>query len=485
MRRLRRIALLLSLAAAVWMLVPGCAVNPVTGKRELSLVSPQQELALGQEGYTAATAEYGVYDDAAMQQYVNEVGQKVARASHLPSLAWHFTVLDDPTVNAFAMPGGYIYITRGILAHLNSEAQLAGVLGHEIGHVTHRHTAEQMTQQSLYGLGLGLAAAVSPTVAKYSDLAQQGLGLLFLKYSRDDERQADELGVQYATAAGYDPREIPSTYAMLKRVSDEAGQRLPGFLSTHPDPGDREVTTANLARAAATGKAGLAVNERGYVQRLDGIVFGNDPRQGYFSGDDYIQPVMRFRMSFPAGWQHQDSRSAVVAQATDKSAVMQLTVAAEAKGSPAERVAQLQAKGTVTGAQGRAETVGGAPAWIGRVTLPGQQGAAVEAVAGFIRRDTTMFEVLGRSAQAGDAKETLILASMRSFRTLTDAALLHPTPDRVKVYKVAQVGTLEATLQKLGAPASQLQTDAILNDLETDGTVMAGNLLKVVVPGKR
>ena len=151
------------------------------------------------------------------------VGQKVARASHQPGLAWHFTVLDDPTVNAFAMPGGYIYVTRGILAHLNSEAQLAGVLGHEIGHVTHRHTAERITQQQLYGLGFGLASALSETVRRYGDLAQQALGLLFLKYSRDDERQADELGVDYAAKAGYDPREIPSTYAMLKRVSDQAG----------------------------------------------------------------------------------------------------------------------------------------------------------------------------------------------------------------------------------------------------------------------
>jgi predicted Zn-dependent protease len=472
----------------VGLLAPGCAVNPVTGKSELSLVSPQQELQIGSEGYKAVVAEYGVYDDPALQAYVNEVGQKVARASHLPNLAWHFTVIDDPTVNAFAMPGGYIYVTRGILAHLNSEAQLAGVLGHEIGHVTHRHTAEQMTQQQLYGLGLGLASAFSSTVRRYGDLAQQGLGILFLKYSRDDERQADELGVAYSTAAGFDSREMPGTYSMLKRVSDQAGQRLPGFLSTHPDPGDREVTTAALARAATQGKTGLIVNERVYVQHLDGIVFGADPRQGYFAGDEYLQPQMRFQMTFPAGWSHQDSRTAVAAQEPAQQALMQLSTADAGALAPAEYVQQLTSKGAITSGRGAPETIGGRSAWVGHVTLPPQQqgAAAVEAAAGFVRwTESLTFQVLGRSQQAGDANESKIYASLRSLRPLTDPARLSPIPDRVKVQRVAQGGTLEATLRTLGAPAGLLQTIAILNDMDTGDTVMAGNLLKVVIPGKR
>ena len=162
-------------------------------------------------------------------------------------------MLDDPIVNAFAMPGGYIYITRGILAHLNSEAQLAGVLGHEIGHVTARHCAKQMTQQQMLGLGLAVGSALSSTFRQYSAAAQQALGLLMLKYSRDDETQADELGIRYATAAGWDPREIPATYAMLKRISDSSGQRLPAFMSTHPDPGDREQRTSRARRAGGGG----------------------------------------------------------------------------------------------------------------------------------------------------------------------------------------------------------------------------------------
>ena len=483
MKRIPRLVLSL---VVLGILAPGCAINPVTGQRELSLVSPEQELQIGSEGYKAVVAEYGLYDDPALQAYVNEVGQKVARTSHQPGLVWHFAVLDDPTVNAFAMPGGYIYITRGILAHLNSEAQLAGVLGHEIGHVTRRHTAERITQQQLYGLGLGVASAFSETVRRYGDLAQQGLGLLFLKYSRDAERQADELGVAYATGAGYDPREVPSTYATLKRVSDQAGQRLPGFLSTHPDPGDREVTTAALAKQAMQGKTGLTVNGRGYVQRLDGVVFGSDPRQGYFAGDEYVHPALRFQLTFPAGWKHQDTRSAVTAQEPGQQAVLQLTLADAGTLAPAAFVQQLGGRGTFADVSGRPETIGGFAAWVGRVSLPQPQGAAVVAAAGYIRRaDSLMFQLLGRSQQPGDANDAKIYASLRSFRALTDAARLAVRPDRVKVEKIVTTATLEATLRRLGATESLLQTDAILNNLQADETVMAGTLLKVVVPGKR
>src|SRR5580765_7861656 len=199
-------------AAVLAWAAAGCAINPATGKKEFTLVTPAQEAALGREGYTAAIAEYGQYDDAAVSAYVDSVGRRVAAASEEPALPWRFTVLDDPVVNAFAMPGGYIYVTRGLLAHMQSEAQLAGVLGHEIGHVTARHSAKQITQQELAGVGLGLVSAVSPTFRRYSSTAEQALGLLMLKYSRDDETQADELGVRYASLSGYDPRDIPGTY---------------------------------------------------------------------------------------------------------------------------------------------------------------------------------------------------------------------------------------------------------------------------------
>jgi len=484
-----RLALLLStllLASALATSGVSCATNPVTGKRELSLVSTSQELAIGKDGYGAVISEYGVYDDPKLQAYVDSIGQALARVSHLPNLDWKFTVLDDPTVNAFAMPGGYIYITRGILAHLNSEAQLAGVLGHEIGHVTARHSARQITQQQLASLGLGVASILSQTVQQYSQAAQTALGLLFLKYGRDDENQADELGVGYATQAGWDPREIPATYQTLGRVGAKSGQSLPTFLSTHPDPGDRQARTTELARAAAAGKTGLRVASRGYVSRLDGVVFGDDPRQGYFEGDQFYHPGLAFQLRFPAGWKHQNARSAVAAQEPNKAAVMQLTLENAGTFTPAQYFANLQATGKIGSADGTSETVGGYSAWVGRLGVPQQDGSTVVLLAAGIRRTADQFyRVLGQSAAAGDANAAAILSSARSFRALTDAARLGATPHRLKVVSAPRAGTFQALMTGFGTQGASLEDLAILNNAELGGDVRSGEQLKTVQAGRR
>jgi predicted Zn-dependent protease len=471
-------------------LVAGCATNPVTGHHELSLVSTAQEDQIGREGFQAVVAEYGTYDDPKIQAYVDTVGQRLAKVSHLPNLAWKFTVLDDPVVNAFAMPGGYIYITRGILAHLNSEAQLAGVLGHEIGHVTARHTANRMTQQQLAGLGLGIAEAFSPTMARYSQVAQTGLGLMFLKYGRDDETQADELGVTYATAAGYDPREIPSTYAMLKRVSDRAGQGLPSFLSTHPDPGSREERTHGLAERAAAGKTGLATRGRAYLQKMDGVVFGKDPRQGYLEGNHYYHPQLRFQIAFPEGWKVQDTRSAIRAVSAEEgsqpSSQMEVTLAAKNALSPEAMVAELERSGRIVASRGGAETIGGYPAWVGRIQVPGDPGVVTVLAAALVRKSPEqMFEIIGKSPEPGDNGETQILGAARTLRDLADPARLAAQPDRVKVVAAPRHSDFQGLVQSLGAQAIGIDETEILNNTDGDQSVNAGELIKIVVPGRK
>ena len=464
------------------LLASSCAMNPVTGRREVTFVSPAQELEIGRQGYAPVLAEYGLYADPALQSYVNTIGQRVARVSHLPDLEWHFTLLDDPSVNAFAMPGGYIYVTRGLLAHLGSEAQLAGVLGHEIGHVTRRHTAAQMTQQQLYGAGLALASVVSRTVQSYSGPAQQALGLLFLKFSRTDETQADELGVEYATKAGFDPREIPATYHMLARLGEASGQRLPGFLSTHPDPGDRERVTARLAEQAVAGKTGLVVNAASYLPRLDGVLYGQDPRQGYFVGDDYFHPTMRFHLRFPAGWSHQESHASVVAMEPGQSAGMQLSVAPGAAGtSAAAFVAGLKGAGSVAGTNGATESIHGLESWVGHldVTPAGQPKELL--AAGFVRTNAALLQVLGQARTAGDVNEAAIFTAIRSLDVLSDASRIAVAPDRVRVRAADGAGTFEALLRRLGADPARFADDALLNDRDLSANVAAGALLKFVV----
>ncbi|MGD2068949.1 MAG: M48 family metalloprotease, partial [Gemmatimonadota bacterium] len=173
-------------------LVAGCARNPATGERQLSLIGERQEIEMGREADQQIVASIGLYDDEALQSYVDGLGQRLAATSERPDLPWTFRVLDDPTVNAFALPGGFVYITRGIMGHLTSEAELVGVLGHEIGHITARHSVNQISKQQLTQLGVGLGMVLVPELQNFGGLASLGIQLLSLKFSRDDENQADE-----------------------------------------------------------------------------------------------------------------------------------------------------------------------------------------------------------------------------------------------------------------------------------------------------
>src|SRR5688572_21507744 len=197
-----------SIIATLLVLVVGCAVNPVTGKKQVSLMSEAQELALGAESDPQIIAQFGLYEDAEMKSFIEKHGQEMAAISHRPNLQFHFRILDSPVVNAFAVPGGYVYFTRGIMAHFNNEAEFAGVLGHEIGHVTARHSVDQYTKSTIAQVLMIGGLIVSKELRAFANEANMAMQLMFLKYSRDHESQSDELGVEYSTKIGYDAREM-------------------------------------------------------------------------------------------------------------------------------------------------------------------------------------------------------------------------------------------------------------------------------------
>src|SRR5213076_2108003 len=319
-------------------LVAACATNPATGARQIMLVSESQEIAMGRDYDRQVVASIGLYPDSGLQRYIQQFGTRLAATSERPDLPWTFRVVDDPVVNAFALPGGFIYVTRGILAHLNSEAELAGVVGHEIGHVTARHSVSQMTKQQLAQLGLAVGAIASPDAGRYAGLASQALGVLFLKYSRDDESQADELGLRYLRRAAYDAREMPHVFEMLARVSQaQGGGRVPEWLATHPDPENRRSRIERDIAAGPQSSAGTAVNRDSYLQRLDGLVFGTNPREGYFKGGEFFHPDLRFWIAFPAGWKTSNEKEAVAAVSPDQDALVELSLAKEASADAAAR----------------------------------------------------------------------------------------------------------------------------------------------------
>ena len=320
----------------------GCVRNPATGKLQLNLLSESQEVELGKQAKQEAEQAYGVYQEKPqLNGYVEGIGKQLAAKTDRPNLPWSYEIVDDASVNAFALPGGPIFITRGILAHLNSEAQMAAVLGHETGYVAARHSANQLSKQQVAQLGLGIGSVLSPVVSSVAGVASVGLSVLFLKFSRDDETQADELGFRYMTKVGYDPTQMIPLFEMLDRVSKREGVgKTPEWLQTHPDPGNRLAETQKRLKTELKGSTqGMKVEREKYLQMIDGIVYGEDPRQGYFKGDTFYHPELKFQWKLPSGWKHQNTPQAVAAASPKEDAILQLQVAG--KMSPDEAAQKL------------------------------------------------------------------------------------------------------------------------------------------------
>ena len=231
---LRRLVAILTLVALSGAL--SCAINPVTGKKEIMLIPESQEIEMGKSTDESIRQEYGFYEDPALTAYVEKVSRRIVPYTHRNKLEYHFAVLDTPIENAFAAPGGYIYVTRGLLAMMNSEAELATVIGHELGHVNARHSVREYSKQLLLTGGLVLGSVLSKDVAKVAPYLMVGLQVLFLKFSRDDEYQADSLGVLYSRNAGYSPSQMIPFFRSIQKLEEKAGggTKLPNFLSTHP-----------------------------------------------------------------------------------------------------------------------------------------------------------------------------------------------------------------------------------------------------------
>src|SRR5687767_444336 len=305
------------LALIVAATLAACATNPVTGKRELSFMSEAQEIQTGQELDAQVRQQMGLYEDDELQRYVQDLGMSLAKQSQRPNLPWSFAVVDSPAVNAFALPGGFIYITRGILPYLDNEAQLVGVLGHEIGHVTARHSAQQYTRSMGTSLGMLIGSIFVPQVGPLTDLAAGGLGVFFLRFSREAELQADALGAEYAATGGWDPVQVPQFLQTLARIAETTDRNgVPNWLATHPQPdnrAERVMETVKKVRAAGASGTG-AVDRDGYLSRIDGIVFGDNPEDGIVRGNVFLHAPLRFALEFPVGWEITNSDEQVVAQ---------------------------------------------------------------------------------------------------------------------------------------------------------------------------
>jgi predicted Zn-dependent protease len=472
-RCLRRLVLLpIALAFA------GCATNPVTGKRELALVSEQQEISMGLDAAKAATEEMGAYPDAALQEYVTGIGMAMAKASERPTLPWSFTVIDDPVVNAFALPGGPVFITRGILGYMNSEAQMASVLGHEIGHITARHSVRQLSRAQLAQIGLIGAMIARPDLQGLGDLGSQGLGLLFLRFGRDDETQADMLGFQYMTRQRYDPEEMAEMFRTLDRTSGDE-RRTPQWLSTHPDPGNRVARTEERIAAWQRPAEPIVVNREPFLRRLDGLVFGDDPQQGFFRQEVFFHPSMKFRLDFPAGWKTQNARTQVAGVSMAEDAVIVLTLAGKEGPAAAARAfaAQqgVQATGTTT------DRVNGLPAATVQFLAQTEQ-AVLAGYATFVELDGTTYRVLAYTSRDRiGTYDAAFRRTLGSFQRVTDPEVLNVKPRRIRLVELRERMTL-AEFQERYPSVIPVEQVAIINGAASPSASFgAGTTLKRVV----
>ncbi len=497
-KRLRFATLRVLALAVLVTLASGCAVTSrdiVTGKKRGFGYSWEQQVQIGRESDPQIVSQFGKYDQRTLDTYVDGIGQRLLAVSHLRraetsaevrNTRFTFRVLDSPVVNAFALPGGYIYVTRGLLAHVENEAQLAVVIGHEIAHVARQHSARQAFEAQRSQLGLIAGAVVGQavlggnTAENVLNIGGQGLQLLQLKYGRDDETEADQLGVEYATLAGYRAEEGSDFFNSLKRLSQQGGSTLPEFLSTHPDPGNREVRVRQLAQewASRAPTPPTAVREAEYDAQIDGIVFDENPRQGFVENGTFYHPDLRFQFTVPQGWQLQNDAAQVLLGPQGGGAIAQMTISNQPSAEAAARAASAQQGATLVNSG--ATTINGLSAY--QVVIDGQtQQGVIRAAYVFIEYNGAVYQLAGQSTQQGFSQfQNAFSQFFGSFRALTDSRILAVQPVRLSLRDVTRAATFRSLLPSnlpAGVTADEL---AIVNQTTLDAQVPAGTRIKTI-----
>jgi predicted Zn-dependent protease len=471
---------IMGLACACF-LFESCAVNPVSGKKQVVFMSEAQEIAMGQQADPEIVAYFGLYEDAALQKFINEKGQQMAAVSHRPNLKYEFKIVDSPVLNAFAVPGGYVYFTRGIMAHFNNEAEFAGVLGHEIGHITARHTVIQQRNAMLGQIGLIAGVVLVPELAQFAEPLSAGVGLALLSFGREAERQSDELGVEYATKINYDAVEMAEFFKTLERQSEKSGgSSVPEFLSTHPSPAGRYATVKKLAEEWRL-KVDLEnpkVNRNEYLKLIDGLVYGEDPRQGFQEDGKFYHPELKFEFPVPTNWNLQNSPSMVQMAPKDGKAIINFSLSQSTSLSDAATKVLEQYK--LERIESNAATVNGLEALV-LVADQKQEQLTIRTLTYFIKYGNYIYQIMGiTSATDYNTLRPVFLGTMQNFKELKDAEKLNRKPDRVKIKTLTQAGTLAESFQRFNQPDSKFDELAILNGMLLSDRLQAGTLIKVI-----
>jgi predicted Zn-dependent protease len=477
----------------------GCATNPVSGGHDVVLTSVKGEVEASRRDHEQIIKAYGIYADQAVQDYVNAVGQRVAANSQRGSeLTWHFTVLDDGEVNAFTTGGGYVYVFRGLLTYLNSEAELAAVLGHEIGHVNARHPVQAETRNVLATV-LATGAVLATGSSAVAEMANIGATAWVQGYGREAETQADALGVQYATKTGYLPEAMSDSMKVMKqqesfevdraRIEGREPQIYHGVFSDHPAPDDRVVATAKAAaNITTTPEGGWRENREEYLKAINGLPYGSSRAQGIVRDNRFYHADMHITLAFPRGWTVDNERDRLLAYAHARDshiqdALMQLTADVRPeKKSPREYLLEKLRGASIT--HGESLTVNGMEGY----TVVTRSGSPLDGGEGPVRwavlyRDKSVFLIGGASRSSEDGlplDDGLFLSSIRTIRNLRPAEYPLAEPYRIKVIEATEQTKLDDYAKNVPKEKYQKEELLLLNGLYPKGKLTPGQLVKVV-----
>ena len=466
------------LACLALLAMAGCAQNPVSGQQDFVMMSEAQEIRFGGDADADVRKQYKVYESAVLQDYVNSVGQKIAQHSHRPNLQYHFTVLDSPEVNAFALPGGYVYITRGILAYLNSEAELAAVLGHEIGHVTARHGVRQASASQATGIGMAIASIFVPQINS-SNLGQTLASALLSGYGRDHELEADRLGAEYLARTEYDPHAMIEVISTLKNqelldaeIAKQEGReprRYHGLFATHPDNDTRlqQVVGESSHLAVANPEEGYAK----FLQQIDGLTFNESGDQGVVRNNKFMHIDLGLALKFPQSWRVQNLPDKLLALSPQADAVIQLKMDESSSGTPADYARRMASFGSDSRVE--ALDINGLPAAI--ATMP-------EAMTGVIyfNQHTFLIQCKAKSHAVFAAHRDDMLDTIHSFHALSGTERRQARPLVIRLI-TARAGDTYANLAQhspLGKAAEGYLR--LINGNYPQGEPVAGQYLKIV-----
>jgi predicted Zn-dependent protease len=481
---------LLAAVLCVAVMAAGCASNPATGGADVVTMSEKKEIEIGRQMHPKILQQYGRYNDEQLQAYVNDVGQRLAAKGDRPELTYTFTVLDSQETNAFALPGGYIYITRGIMSYLNSEAELSAVLGHEIGHVTARHAVRQQAGATAAGVGATLIAVLTGS-GSLANIANVAGSALIAGYGRDMELEADALGAKYVGKVGFDPESMIDVVRLLKnqemfeiqraREENREPRVYHGVFSSHPDNDTRlKEVVASAGKVAANEPR--PDNRDLYLSRITGLPVGPSEAQGVTRGSRFYHPDMGFTVAFPTGWLIQNQPTKLVGVTPQKDVTLQLFVMPYPPGVTPEQFLSRNLQGTRT-ERGEPLEVNGLPGYTAlaqNVSLPwGNKGPARYAVV-YMNNQAFVFFGSSRITTALASHDALLLSSIKTFRRLRQRELEIADPDRIRVVRATSQTTIEglakaSPIEKY--PAQQLR---LLNDLYPDKEPTAGQAIKIV-----